>query len=148
MAYQLLAGFSLGALLRKERKCACLTQAELARRAGLAERTVRLLEQSGGNLGSWYAVLRVLGLEVAGRHLPSGDGKSFGQPLATLRSRRGLGVRELAQSVGVSPSPLVALERDCGAGRLATLERVLVVLGAGAYLAPRGRSKAFYSHWK
>lgn len=143
--YQLPTGSRLATSLREERKRAGWTQAELASRAGLSERTVWLLERGSGNLGSWNAVLRVLGVEVAGRHLPSGDGKSFGQQLATLRSRRGLGVRELAQSVGVSPSTLVALERD-GAGRLATLERVLVVLGAGAYLAPRGRPKAFYTH--
>ena len=31
-------------------------------------------------------------------------------------------------------------------GRLSTLERVLVVLGAGAYLAPRGQAQAFYTH--
>ncbi len=143
--YQLPTDLRLGASLREERKRARWTQAELARRACLSAKTVGLLERGSGNLGSWYAVLRVLGLEVAGRHLPCGDGKSFGQQLATLRRRRGLGLRDLAQSVGVSPSTLVALERD-GTGRLATLEHVLVVLGAGAYLAPCGRPKAFYTH--
>lgn len=48
----------------------------------------------------------------------------------------------LSGAAATSPSTLVALERDEG-GRLKTLERVLVVLGAGAYLAPRGRPKAF-----
>ena len=120
--------------------------AELARRAGLSEKTVRLLERGSGNLGSWHAALGALGLELAGRHLASGSGKSLGQQIATLRRRRGLGYRGLARSVGVSPSTLVALELNRGAGRLATLERELVVLGAGAYLAPRGRPKAFYTH--
>jgi hypothetical protein len=46
--------------------------------------------------------------------------------------------------VGVSHSTIRALERD-GTGRLATLERVLTVLGAGAYLAERGHKKAFYT---
>src|SRR5512143_3699024 len=135
--YQLPTDSRLGRSLGEERKRARWTQAELARRAGLSERTVWLLERGSGNLGSWYAVLRVLGLEVVGRHLASG-GKTLGQQLATLRRRRGLGYRELARLVGVSPATLVALEQD-GAGRLATLERVLVVLGAGAYLAPPGR---------
>lgn len=107
---------------------------------------MRLLERGSGNLGSWHAALEALGLELSGHHLPSGVGKTLGQQIATLRHRRGLAYRELAQSVGVSPSTLVALELDRGAGRLATLERVLVVLGAGAYLAPRGRPRAFYTH--
>jgi hypothetical protein len=45
----------------------------------------------------------------------------------------------------VTQPTLVALEqRD--RGRLSTLEWALVVLGAGAYLAPWGRAKAFYTH--
>lgn len=107
--YQLSTGSRLGASLREERKRARWTQAELARRAGLTEKTVRLLERGSGDLGSWYAVLRVLGLEVVGRHLASGSGKTLGQQLATLRRRRSLGYRELARLVGVSPATLVAL---------------------------------------
>ena len=74
---------------------------------------------------------------VAGRHLPSGDGrKTLGHQIATLRRRRGLGYREFAQSVGVSPSTLVALELDRGAGRLATLEGASWCSGQGP-ISPR-----------
>lgn len=143
--YQLSTDSRLGAALREERKRVGWTQAELAGRAGLSAKTVGLLERGSGSLGSWQAVLKVLGVEVAGRHLANGSGKTLGQRIRTLRRRRGLGYRKLARLVGVSPSTLVALERG-GAGRLAALERVLVVLGAGAYLAPRGRPKSFYTH--
>ena len=45
----------------------------------------------------------------------------------------------------VTQPTIIALERR-GQGRLATLERTLTVLGAGAYLAPQGGAKAFYTH--
>ena len=54
--------------------------------------------------------------------------------------------RRPSRSVGVSKPTLGALERD-GKGRLSTLQRVLVVLGAGPYLTPReGSAAAFYTH--
>ena len=52
---------------------------------------------------------------------------------------------ELIKLVGVSPPTLVDLERHA-TGRLQTLDRVLTVLGASAYLAPQGSMKAFYVH--
>jgi hypothetical protein len=67
------------------------------------------------------------------------------QKLATLRRHRGLGQRGLAELVCVTQPTIVALERH-ERGRISTLERVLVSLGAGAYLAPRGQAKAFYTH--
>jgi phage N-6-adenine-methyltransferase len=105
--------------------------------------TVRLLEAGRGNLDSFRAVLTQLDLELAGRNLPAGP--SLGHSLATLRRHRGLGQRELAELVAVTPPTVVALER-LGRGRLSTLERVLTGLGAGAYLMPCGRAKAFYTH--
>jgi hypothetical protein len=53
--------------------------------------------------------------------------------------------RELVKLVGVSPPTLVDLERHA-TGRLPTLDRVLTVLGAGAYLASPGSTQAFYVH--
>src|SRR5215510_16346821 len=53
--------------------------------------------------------------------------------------------RELGRLVGVSPPTLVDLERHA-TGRLPTLDRVLLALGAGAYLAPQGSVKAFFTH--
>jgi phage N-6-adenine-methyltransferase len=133
----------LGPDLRGHRKAARLTQAELARRSGLSVPTVRLLEAGRGNLDSFHAALAPLGLELAGRNLPGGP--SLGHSLATLRRHRGLGQRELAELVGATQPTVVALERR-GLGRLSTLERALTVLGAGAYLVPRGRAKSFYTH--
>ncbi len=133
----------LGPDLRRHRKAGRTTQAELARRAGLTVPTIRLLEAGRGNLNSWRAVLSHLDLELMGRNLPAGT--SIGKRLATLRRHRGLSQRVLSGLVAVTQPTLIALERR-GQGRLSTLERVLVVLGAGAYLAPHGQAKAFYTH--
>jgi phage N-6-adenine-methyltransferase len=120
-----------------------VTQAELARRAGVSVPTIRLLESGRGNLDSWRVALTALGLELAGRNLPAME--PLGRSLATLRRRRGLGQRQLAGLVGVTPRTILDLER-CGRGRLPTLEAVLTALGAGAYLTPVGSRKAFYTH--
>jgi len=133
----------LGRDLRDHRKARRLTQGQVAAAVGLAEKTVRLLERGRGNLESWHAALKHLGLELLGRNLPAGD--ALGRRLATLRRHRGLGQRELAVLVAVTQPTVVALERQ-GRGRLSTLERVLGALGAGAYLAPRGQARAFYTH--
>jgi DNA-binding XRE family transcriptional regulator len=120
-----------------------LTQAALAAEVGLAEKTLRQLEQGRGNLDSWRAVLEHLGLELVGRSLPPGE--TLGTRLADPRRRRRLGQRALAELIGVSQPTIVALEGQ-GRERLDTLERVLETLGALAYLAPRGQAKAFSSH--
>ena len=142
---KLAAGFDLATELRAQRRAARLTQAALAAKANLAERTVRALEQGSGTLDSWHAALRALGLRLSGRNLPGGE--TLGQRLSTLRRRRGLSQETLARSVGVTKPTLGALERH-GKGRLSTLQRVLVVLGAGPYLTPREGSAApaFYTH--
>jgi len=120
-----------------------LTQGELARAVGLAEKTIRLLERGRGNLASWRAVLAHLGLELVGRNIPAGH--SLGKRLAALRRGRNLSQRELAASIGVTQPTIVALERR-EQGRLDTFEPVLVTLGAGHYLARPGEAKAFYTH--
>src|SRR3954447_15694407 len=94
------AGFDLGTELRSCRKTAGLTQADLALKAGLSERTVRGLEQGGGTLDSWDAALNAMGLVLAGRNFPGG--KTTGVRLTTLRRRRGLSQEALARSVGVT----------------------------------------------
>src|SRR5512135_3611390 len=140
---QLSTDLRLGSSLREQRKRARWTQAELATHAGLTAKTVGLLERGSGNLDSWHAALRALGLRLSGRNLPGGA--TLGLRLTTLRRRRGLSQEALAHSVGVSRPTLGALERE-GKGRLSTLQRVLVVLGAGPYLAPReGSAAAFYT---
>lgn len=133
----------LGFALRTHRKARALTQGQLAAEAGFTEKTVRLLEQGWGNLDTWRAVLSTLGLELVGRNLPAGS--SLGMRLALLRRHRRLSQRELAALIGVTQPTIVALERR-DTGRLATLERVLGVLGAGAYLAPKDQARAFFTH--
>ena len=63
----------LGPALRSHRRVKGITQAALAPLARLAEKTLRQLEQGKGNLDSWHAAPRQLGLELAGRNLPPGD---------------------------------------------------------------------------
>ena len=140
---KLSAGFDLGDELRARRKAAGLTQPELSLKAGLAERTVRALEQGSGTLESWEAALNALGLVLSGRNLPGGE--TTGKRLATLRRRRGLSQEALARSVGVTKPTIGALERE-GRGRLSTLQAVLAVLGAGAYLSSNGEAAAFFTH--
>lgn len=135
--------FGLGSDLRKQRRARRMTQEELAENAGLSTPTVRLLERTHGTLASWNIVLRALGLEVAGRNLPAGE--TLGRSIAALRQSRNFTQRGLAELVGVTQPTILALERY-GRGRLEILDRVLGRLGAGAYLAPRGRPKAFYTH--
>src|SRR5215510_998934 len=105
--------------------------------------TLRLLEHGQGNLTSFWTVLHILNLDVVGRNLP--PGQHIGERLITLRKRKGMSQRELIKLIGVSQPTLIELERH-GAGRLLTLDRVLVVLGAGAYLAPIGGQQSFYTH--
>ena len=138
---KLSAGFDLGTELRTHRKAAGLTQPNLATKAGLAERTIRALELGSGTLNSWNVALDALELSLSGRNLPGGT--TLGERLTTLRRRRGLSREELARSVGVTRPTLGALERE-GKGRLSTLQRVLTVLGAGAYLAPHGQRTLNY----
>lgn len=141
---KLSAGFDLGGELRTHRKTVGLTQTDLATRAGLAERTVRALEQGSGTLESWQAALNALGLVLSGRNLPGGE--TTGKRLATLRRRRGLTQEALARSVGVTKPTIGVLERE-DRGRLSTLQAVLTVLGAGAYLSSTGDgSAAFFTH--
>jgi transcriptional regulator with XRE-family HTH domain len=134
---------SLGVQLKRERKDRKLSQSDLARQAMLSIPTLRLLEHGQGNLTSFWAVLSTLNLDVVGRNLP--PGQHIGERIITLRKRKGMRQRELVKLVGVSPPTLVDLERYA-AGRLPTLDRVLTVLGAGAYLASPGSPQAFFTY--
>jgi len=78
-----------------------------------------------------------------GRNLP--PGQHIGERIIALRKRKGISQRDLIKLVGVSQPTLIELERY-GAGRLPTLDCVLTILGAGAYLAPQGSVKAFFTH--
>ncbi len=119
------------------------TQQDAARLAGLSVPTIRQLERGRGRLTSFWRALDTFDIELAGRNLPAGT--SPGHRLALLRKRRGLSQRALASLAGISPPTVTALERS-GRGRLETLDTVLSLLGAGAYLMPRGQKQAFYTH--
>jgi transcriptional regulator with XRE-family HTH domain len=134
---------TLGNRLREVRKSRRLTQHDVATIGGVSVPTVRLLERGRGNLRTWTAVLEALAIELVGRNLPAGE--HVGRQITALRKRRGLGQRGLAALVGVSQPTVVTLEGE-GRGRVQTLDRVLTVLGAGVYLAPRGRVRPFYTH--
>jgi phage N-6-adenine-methyltransferase len=134
---------TLGDMLREVRKSRRLAQHDVAKIAGVSVPTIRLLERGRGALRTWAAVLEGLGLELVGRQLPAGA--HIGRQLAALRKRRGLGQRGAAALVGVSQPTLVTVERE-GRGRVQTLDRLLTALGAGAYLAPRGSVRPFYTH--
>ncbi len=82
-------------------------------------------------------------MELAGRNLPAGQ--TLGRRIAVLRKRRGLSQRTLAALAGVTPPTITSLE-TAERGRLETLDTVLSVLGAGAYLKPRGQKQVFYTH--
>jgi phage N-6-adenine-methyltransferase len=133
----------LGASLRRARKDLGYTQADLAKACGLTRSTVQQLERGHGRLASYHRALAALGLEIAGRNLPKGE--ELGSQLAQLRKRRRLSQRELAELLEIAPNTVLSLE-TMGKGRLETFEKVQIFLGAGLYLAPAGRRRAFYSH--
>jgi transcriptional regulator with XRE-family HTH domain len=133
----------LGTALQRERKARQLSQSDLAQQALISIPTIHLLENGQGNLTSFWTVLHTLNLDIVGRNLPPGE--SIGERIIALRHRRGVSQRELIKLVGVSQPTIIELEHHC-TGRLNTLDRVLVALGAGAYLAPIGSTQAFYVH--
>jgi transcriptional regulator with XRE-family HTH domain len=133
----------LGSELKSQRKQRRMTQGQLAAATGLSMPTIRLLEHTRGQLASWHATLAALGLAVVGRNLPAGS--TLGASIAALRRRRGFSQRQLADLAEVTPPTIAALERH-GRGRLETLNRVLILLGAGAALAPSGGKRAFFTH--
>src|SRR6266446_1617325 len=134
---------SLGVCLQRERQDRKLTQGDLAQQAQIAIPTLRLLEHGQGNLASLWSVLHVLNMEIVGRNLPAGT--TIGKRIVTLRKRKGISQRDLVKLVGASQPTIIELERHA-TGRLQTLDRVLLTLGAVAYLAPQGSVKAFFTH--
>ena len=74
---KLSAGFDLATELRALRKASRLTQAALAAKAALAERTVRALEQGSGTLDSWHAALAALGHRRASYRATTGTGRGI-----------------------------------------------------------------------
>jgi phage N-6-adenine-methyltransferase len=133
----------LGTALQRERKARKLSQSDLAQQALISIPTIHLLENGQGNLTSFWTVLHTLTLDIMGRNLPPGE--SMGKRVVTLRKRKGMSQRALASIIETTQPTLITLEKQ-SRGRLQTLDRVLVALGAGAYLASPGSTKAFYVH--
>jgi phage N-6-adenine-methyltransferase len=133
----------LGTALQRERKARKLSQSDLAQQALISIPTIHLLENGQGNLTSFWTVLHTLTLDIMGRNLPPGE--SMGKRVVTLRKRKGMSQRALASIIETTQPTLITLEKQ-SRGRLQTLDRVLVALGAGAYLAPQGSVKAFFTH--
>ena len=134
---------SLGVHVQRARQDRKITQRALAQYAQVAITTLRLLERGQGNLTSFWQVLDVLHLAVVGRNLPPGE--SIGERIVTLRKRKGMSQRALASIIETTQPTLITLEKH-SRGRLQTLDRVLLSLGAGAYLAPIGAQQSFYTH--
>ena len=134
---------SLGSHLKRERQDRQLTQSDLAQQAQVAIPTIRLLESGQGNLMTFWAVLHTLNLDIVGRNLPPGE--SIGGRIVTLRKWKRMSQRALASIIETTQPTLITLEKH-SRGRLQTLDRVLLALGAGAYLAPQGSVKAFFTH--
>ncbi len=122
----------LGRRLRATRKKRHLTQDRLAEEASLSVSTIHLLESGRGNLSSWQKVLSALSLSVDGSNLPPGE--TIGQRVVRLRKMRRISQRKLATLAQSTPPTIVALERR-NQGRLDLLEKVLIILGAGHYIA-------------
>ena len=132
----------LGPDLRLSRKAAKLTQASLAGRVGLSLPTLRAAERGQGAIGTYVRLAAAVGIEVGGRSLPPGD--SLGARVETLRTRRSLGRRVVAEMASVSPTTLAALEKR-SLGHLSTLSRVGEALGAQLRLVPTGSSTPFWT---
>jgi transcriptional regulator with XRE-family HTH domain len=134
---------SLGSHLKRERQDRQLTQSDIAQKAQVTIPTIRLLESGQGNLTTFWTVLHTLNLAVMGRDLPPGE--SIGERIVTLRKRKEMSQRALASIIETTQPTLITLEKH-SRGRLQTLDRVLTILGAGAYLASPGSPQAFYVH--
>ena len=135
---------SLGEGLHRIRVQRQLTQRFLAHHAGISVPTIRGLEQGHGRLSSLWQVLTTLEVTLDGRNLSVG-GRHVGRRIVALRQRRGFSQRTLAALTSVTQPTIIALERHA-TGRLATLDRVLSSLGAGAYLRPRLDRRPFFTH--
>ena len=117
-------------LLRDRRRDLSLTQASVAKAAGISIPTLRNLERGEGSIGSLSRTLPYLQLRWSWFH-----DVNAGADLARRRRMRGLSQRALAERVGCSRPTIIALERDL-TGRVETFLRVLLVLGIRQALRP------------
>jgi transcriptional regulator with XRE-family HTH domain len=133
----------LGNLLKDYRKQNHLTQYQVATQSNLSLPTIRQLEQGKGNLKSFYQALKSLTIEVRGYNLP--QGKHLGERISHLRCSRKVSQRTLCCLIACSQPSLINLEKN-NKGRVETLNKALLALGSGAYLANSKQKQAFYTH--
>ena len=131
----------LGRLFRDARKSAKLTQAELAKQAGIGLSAVQAVERGRGRVSSLNAILERLGVELRGRQLAAGP---VGPALVLARKRRKVSRRKLAKALGVSRNTLAAVEN--GGGLVGTLEAYVSAVVAGLYLARPEEARPFLTH--
>ena len=126
----------LGLALSEARGRCDITQLDLALRVSCADRTVRQAEAGQGNIATYLAMVDALGWTITGKKLPAGDG--LGVRLGTLRKRRKISIRTLAEMAEVSPTSIVAIEAG-KAGHLAVVEKIATALEAGLVIHPKGK---------
>lgn len=131
----------LGGLLKQMRKEGGLTQAALARQAGVGLSAVRAVEKSQGRISTLSAMLQALDAELRGRQLAGGP---VGPALAAARKRRRTSRRELARSLGVSRNTLTSIE--AGRGLVSVLEAYAIAVGAGLHVAKVNEPRTFFNH--
>lgn len=134
---------NLGAAFRVRRRAAGLTQAEVAEAACVSAQTISLAERGLGRLATFGRLLGSLGLLIDGRNLSASG--ILGARLRALRERRGLSRREAARMLTVAADTLAEIERG-GPGRVETLVRYGVLLGAGLYLRAQNECRPFHTH--
>ena len=108
---------------------------------GCSTRTVWAAELGQGNLELFLRLAASLGMEVAGRALPSGE--HLGERLLALRTRSGLSRLKVSVLSGASQTTVAQVEAG-RAGHLAAFERIAGALGAGLMLVSVGQAASFF----
>jgi transcriptional regulator with XRE-family HTH domain len=121
-------------LLEQARRARGLTQAALARSAGISVPTLRALQRGSGTLRSLQEVMRILDLDWG--WMPIGTDPV--QPIVARRLAKGLTQADLARRVGCARGTIIDLEKNLG-GSVAILIAVLSALGLRPALRSRTR---------
>lgn len=125
---------NFGHAIRASRLSRKLTQADVARLAGVSRQAIVLLESNGGRLSTLMAVEPSAPIRLQG--LP--PGKSFGQRIRAARGSRR--IDEVAALANISPNTVRVLEGD--GGTLRCLSRLIAAIAPTASVTPvfeRGR---------
>lgn len=128
----------LGAQVHLVRVDAEITQADLAKFAGVSIPTVRECERSRGTIRSFLKIANTLGCMV---HVGARDGPEITSTiLAAHRKSIGVSQRDAAALTGLSQPTIIALETRL-AGRLESLVRLTQVLGISLHVELKERPR-------